>query len=270
MLLYAKSHTHLSWWHPNNPAHNHCLGFPGKKHPEHTKIQPGSAIPASSALRGTSHSVSQVTLQDSIYFNFPDFKTSFANKPLLNLALEIQYKGTSEHQCLHVSATNSENTLKTFPSSPTSLLCPALAFHSPPGAGRHLENRTCSAKQKHSFGELKCLVSTPVKKKMTFQGFSGCMSATSGTPERFLSLHSAATILGRNPGKWGWWGEDTVSLGVPSRSGCKSFCGARCAASMSGGESRLLLDKKFLLLKEQELCNRTEFQFTKYIFYIHR
>lgn len=39
---------------------------------------------------------------------------------------------------------------------------------------------------------------------------------------------------------------------------------------MSGGESRLLLDKKFLLLKEQELCNRTEFQFTKYIFYIHR
>lgn len=37
---------------------------------------------------------------------------------------------------------------------------------------------------------------------------------------------------------------------------------------MHGGESRLLLDKKFLLLKEQELCKRG-FQFTKYIFYIH-
>lgn len=156
---------------PKQPCKHHCLGFPGKKHPEHTKIQPGSAIPASSALRGTSRSVSQVTLHDSIYFNFPDFKTSFANKLLLSLALEIQYKGTSEHQCLHVSATNSENTLKTFPSSPTSLLCPALAFHSPPGAGRHLENRTCSAKQKHSFGELKCLVSTPVKKKNDIPGF---------------------------------------------------------------------------------------------------
>lgn len=30
MLLYAKSHTHLSWWHPNNPAHTTAWVSQGK------------------------------------------------------------------------------------------------------------------------------------------------------------------------------------------------------------------------------------------------
>lgn len=53
------------------------------------------------------------------------------------------------------------------------------------------------------------------------------------------------------------------SLGIPSRSGCKAFV---CRDLMRGGESRLLLDKKFLLLKEEELRQARGFQSTKYIF----
>lgn len=52
----------------------------------------------------------------------------------------------------------------------------------------------------------------------------------------------------------------------PEQKRLQSFCVLRSAALMCGGESRLLLDKKFLLLKEEELRKTRGFQLTKYIF----
>lgn len=63
-----------------------------------------------------------------------------------------------------LSPTNSENTLKTprklFSTDPQASISPALAFHSPPGEGRHLESwalETPSANPKRPLSEIKLL-----------------------------------------------------------------------------------------------------------------